>query len=205
MLPKEGAPLLGVAAVAGLVQGRPLEQAIGRSAVYVVAIGTGNQAEANWMHRRLVDVGTLLTVAAEADVGLRLPVQDRVPGGMDAVAAGAGQLSRLMGAAFPVKPSRGLVTLEADTVLLFGGDLRCIAEGKRRRRTAFPRHYLFRVSLGGTVAGLALQAGKGGSGVVLSRVPGVEDGDDRVRVVLVVALQASVGAALGIAFRGLWG
>ena len=73
-------------------------------------------------------------VASEADVRLRYLVQDRVLWSMDAVATGAGQLTGLVGAPLPVQPRGALMTPQADVVLLFGGDLRLVAESERRRR-----------------------------------------------------------------------
>src|SRR4051794_23359650 len=120
VLPQEGAPLLGVAGVALLVDRRRLDQAARLGAVGVVAIGAADLPLTDGMMGVFPHVHAHVLVAGEAGVGL---VRDLELGllrleGVDAVAALAGEAAGLVDAAMPEELLASGVALLADRGLL---------------------------------------------------------------------------------------
>src|SRR5262249_20992457 len=202
VLPEEGAPLLGVALVAGLVERALDEQVIGRRAVHVVAVGAVDAALLDRMRRQQEGLRTHVGMAAEAHLGLVVPhdalgadvlVEERAVGRVDLVARGASDGLPLVGAAAPVDALAAPVTAEADGGLLARGPP-IAAESHRRR--------LGRVGdVGGAraVAGLASGGGEGRARVALHGVGRLQG---RSQGGLVVAGETELGTAIGVLGAG---
>src|SRR3982751_6598021 len=120
VLPQEGAPLLGVAGVALLVDRRRLDQAARLGAVGVVAIGATDLPLTDGMMGVFPHVRAHVLVAGEAGLGLVRDLQlgllrlERV----DAVATFAGEAAGLVDAAVPEELLAAGVALLADRGLL---------------------------------------------------------------------------------------
>ena len=67
----------------------------------IMTLGTGHLTEAHRMHRGHIKFLTLLFVAFETDIRLRLIRQHRVPRSMNSVTTGTGYVAVLMATAFP--------------------------------------------------------------------------------------------------------
>src|SRR5450759_2417240 len=76
MFEQEGAALLRVAGVAGLVHRVLLDQLRSRRAVWIVTVRTYDLADLDRVGRKLEAFGALLLVAGKADFGLRFPVEN---------------------------------------------------------------------------------------------------------------------------------
>ena len=172
VLPEQRAALFGMAAVAGLVDGRLVQHRHGRRAVRAVAVAAAHQAEAHRMRRRLVEVGALLRVAGHADLGLGRLGEHRVVAGVQLVAVGAGELVAVVRADMPGGAGAALVAAEARLVAFLRGQERARLEAVDRGLRA-----LDRVSRARPVAGLALQAA-GAERRVRIAAPGVRRLED---------------------------
>jgi hypothetical protein len=202
-----------VAGVTGLIQRRPGQQLVAYRAMRLMAVAASDLTETHRMRVRLGKFGALTEVAGIADLGLCLYFEYRVWGGVQLVTTGAGNIGRLVRAAFPANMIVALVAVGTHTVLLRNRYLRCRAEGDNRGAfiagpdaagmTALFDHFghRFRARDAGAVASLTLQAGKRRALVALLRVLCFEDIEYRVYVVLVVALDAGVSPFLGIGSR----
>jgi len=118
VLPKEGAALLRMARIAGLVD-RVLDQQRGPGrAMRIVAVGARHLAGEDRVGRNAVSLRTLGLVACEADLGLGDLVEYPLGGGMDVMAIAAGHAAGLMLAAGPMCPREdaGLVAAETGGV-----------------------------------------------------------------------------------------
>lgn len=73
MLPKERSPLVGVTAVAGLVEGVLDQEIRPRRAVRIMAIRAGDPAGRNGMRGKVTDLCALGLVTGKADFALRVP------------------------------------------------------------------------------------------------------------------------------------
>ena len=113
----ERSALLHVALVAGLVDAG-LFQLLGVVAVDVVAVRTPHFAFQHRMMGRAIELGTLLLVATEAQLGLGCPRAHAVVGGVNLVAVGASDAAVGVGAAVPVHAVTAFVTVYADGVAI---------------------------------------------------------------------------------------
>jgi len=123
MLPKERAPLLGVAGPAGFV-GRVLDEQLGAiRAMRIVAVGADHLAHGDRVGRNALDFGALRLVAGEADARLGVLRQNRVPRRMNRMAVRASDIATLMLAAHPVGTGKdlGVVTGQAGRASLLDG------------------------------------------------------------------------------------
>jgi hypothetical protein len=156
MLPDERAALLGVAAVAGLVQRAANQQAVGAGAVRIVAIRARQLSLPHRVGRRLEEVRLDVGVAGIARLGLGALLDDRVLRRMQLVAVGAGDGVDVVRAAGPLLGDVAGVTAEAHLVLLRhrGPGVRAEIDDRRARLAA---GNAAAVRGAGAVAGLALQ------------------------------------------------
>src|SRR5205814_3370629 len=152
VLPQQRAALLGMAAGAGLVDGGLVQHRWARRAVRVVAVAAGHLAEAHGVRRGLLEIGTLLLVARQADLGLRALGAHRVLVGMQLVAVGAGQLVAVVRADVPGTAPLVLVTAQARLVALLHREEGAGLEVVDRQLLVAAA----RMPCAGAVAGLAL-------------------------------------------------
>lgn len=190
MLPKEWAALVGMAGVAGLVDGVLGQIALARGAVRVVASGTAHFAFADWMTERLGQAGALILVAGQADVGLQNFVEYRILRDVGGVATDACDIFGLVTAALPMHQLLAVVAAltlgDTDAgVLLLEGDV-----GRQR--------IVVDVRLARAVAGGAGVIGHRGAAVRNHAMFGHEDRQHRVLRLLIVAADAfSVSGIVG--------
>ena len=198
VFPEEGTAFLGMAPVAGLIQCHGLQRPGAVRTVRVVAVGTGQQALADRVNRCLVHIRAYLPVAGRADVALLFLAQHAI-WLMDQVAAGTGQVGRLVGAALPVQATGILVTTEATRILLVRGYPGILAvQDKTGEILAFGR----RMDFTRTVAGFTTLFGERGAQVIHLRMFRWQD----LLEFVLVAFGADVGAdefAPGLC-RGRW-
>src|SRR5450759_2193392 len=138
MFEQEGAALLGVTGVAGLVHRVLLDKLRAGRTMRIVAVRTYDLADVDRVGRKLVGFGALLLVASEANLGLRLLGQQCVRRRVHLVAVIAGDLFVLVLAAVPVGARLTLVT----------GETR-VASRFRRRWGLWPGFRLQRPGLDG--------------------------------------------------------
>src|SRR5437899_283376 len=119
----EGAALLHVAHVAGVVDVVAHHHAGTDRAVRVVAVRARHHAFADRVARGPVDHRPDVLVAGEAHVGLGELVAHRVARGVQLVAGRARDVAALVLAALPVDAGAALMAGQADLVLLRGGHL----------------------------------------------------------------------------------
>ena len=108
VLPQERAALLGVALIAGLVDGVLHQLRVGRRAVGIMAIGADHLALAEGMTGTAETLCPLVLMAGEADISLGLPGQDRVIESDGVMAADTGIGRGGMGTDMPVHPDIAL-------------------------------------------------------------------------------------------------
>ncbi len=147
--------------------------------------------------RTLIELCSLGEVTLIADIGLLIPVQYRIMRDVNLMATGTGYITGLVQAANPLDPLVILVTFETFAVLLLDRCPAVLAEVKDRC-PGFSAPEAFPMFTAGSVAGLALQARERCAFVGGNGVPGLENREYGVLIVLVMALEAGIRTALGI-------
>ncbi len=117
-----------------------------------------------------VEIGSHSFMAVVTNLGLGRLVQDRVPGSMDSVTAGTGDVVTLLHAAFPADVVVTAMAVEAYAVLGFHGLIGLGAEVLDGGIC-----FALDVAAAGTMTTFTLQSGKGGPPVGSLGVFGFED------------------------------
>src|SRR5271166_2654832 len=133
VLPQERAALFCMAAVARLIQRRPLEQSRIQCIVGRMAGRAAHIAVAHRMRRKLVEVCANLLVALVTNHGLLCFHRDRIVFLVHAMTADAGDIFALVHTALPANPMAALMASEAGAVLLGNARLRIRSEQRYRR------------------------------------------------------------------------
>ena len=179
VLPQEGPAFFGMAAVTGFIDCGLLEQEVVITVVRVVTIAAGHAAEPQWMVTGLVAVGLSPCVAAETGLLLRQGIEHPVTFPVNLVTGCTGNILYFMRAAEPAQAPFGLVTVEANLVLLRGRRMGGSAKGPHRHFVTAPPLCPC-VLFAGAVAGFALQTGKRGIRISPGRMLGLENGRGRL-------------------------
>lgn len=161
VFPQERTAFLGMAVIAGLVEGVARQQCRPGAAVWLMAIGAGDQPgichrlgrTLNRVMGLTQELGALFLVALVAHLRLGLQAQHRIIGSVDSVAVNTCHRFQIMRAAGPVEALAIGVTTEAN--LIFCLD-RCFVIEHHCRRWARPIGPFLHVILGGAMTGLAL-------------------------------------------------
>jgi len=206
MFPQERTPFFRMTGVTGFIQRRPEQQRGRAGPVAGVTIAAAQLAEAHRVTGGLEELRALFQVTLETHVGLGHRVEHGVVRRVDGVAIGTGEAVDLVCTALPgdvaatrvalethgILDCRGLVRLGTEIqdggALFSGSDL---ADVSARLQGFFHEH--------GTpdtrsMAGLALQSGKRHTRIALHGMFGLEDVENGVFFILVVALDTGVGA-----------
>ena len=156
MLPEIGTTFLGVAVVAGAVQGLAREQVTGIVTVGAVAATAIHLALAKRMRVRLHGLGPFLLVTVEAYLRLCRRNHDRIAGRVTGMAIGAGDFIVIVAAGMPGESFVTGVAIHAEFVL-YRDRRSSIRAEVDRRRPFFAAPDSACMITAGPVTGLALQ------------------------------------------------
>ena len=171
-----------------------------------MTLGAAHLTKAHRMHRGHIKLLSLLLVALETDFRLGMIREYGIPGGMDLVATGTGDVTVLMATAFPGDMLVIMMAGQAHAVLLLDRFIRL--ESKIQYRwPRFPRPdsadmppsiqcllHGSRASHTRPVTGFALQLRKWRTLITLLAVLGLENIEYRVVCIFIMTFDAGVGA-----------
>jgi len=189
MLPQKRSPKFGMAAGASLRDGVPDELRRCGGPVRRVARSACHGAFSQGVMRGLEQIGVLCLVTSGADLDLSRRGLHRILGGVQSVAARAGDIARCVGAGGPVVCGIALVATQASRVLLRRRSQRLRPKINHAGQWSSTRPHM---RAAGAVAGLALQTAvtERTLGVIGPRMGGAENAGDSG---VVVAAETGIG------------
>lgn len=188
-----------MAGVAGLVDGRLLQQEFVVAIVRVMAITTGHSAETQRVAAGLERVRPAPLVAAKTSLLLGQGIENPVSFAVDLVAGRARYFFSLVCTAEPAQPAVGFMAAQTDLVLLGRwGRGTCSKCKHRQHHTTGPLGT--GMIFARAVAGLALEVGKRCVGVCHRSMRRAENRRGRLRHAFRMTQDAGIGATAAVLF-----
>lgn len=196
VFPKIGTAYLGMAVVAGCIDGAAGQQSFRRVAMRAVTAGACHLALPYRVGIGLHSLGTLLLVAVEADFGLRRCRKDRVSLDMHRMTIGTGDRVVVMRAAVPGEARVCLVAFRAISILVRDRRRRVKTESDDRRSFLASSNPSGMIA-GRSMAGFTLQLAmpEGGIGILRHSVLGAKDCQDDL---LIMTLETRIGTLAAV-------